>query len=660
MALTMLTRARVLVGRDAPPPRPRQYRAGPLSFDLDGVDVRHVLIDGVEVVNRIYVGVRDTDWNTLPPRVTDLDARRLQDGSVSITFQAGHQGAGIDFRWRGEIRVPGDGTLTYLMDGTAEADFRHNRIGFCVLHPASVAGAGYRAATPDAVVEGTFPDLIAPQEVVDGHDVPLFPAFSSLAVAFTGLTAIATFEGDLFEVEDQRNWTDASFKTYCTPIGLGYPHSVRRGQVLRQRVTLSVEPATGVHRRRTARRARLGVEVAPAGDDAWPHLGLGSAPGPAEARRTPTAMRRLRALALDHLRIDVRLDDAGSLQCLDRAFADADALGCRLEVALFAAESTMAELPRAAARLADPRVARVIALYAPTAGTAVTPRHWFDAIHAALASTAGHHAPVFIGTDGDFAELNRDRPDPGPAGVAYAVNPQVHASDDLSLVETLSMHGVTVATARAFGAGAVAVSPITLRGRFNPAAAQPVRGASAEPPSDPRQPALFTAGWTLGSLASLIEARADAVTYFETDGPRGVLGPSLGDTGGAAIPAGTVYPVWFALADLADRRSWRAARVVPGAGPVVTGVAMRRPRALRVLLANVTPAPLRLSLGPIDGRRARVRTLDAENAVTALAAPSRFRTSAAWHAVTGGRLDLDLGPYAYVRVDASQPPRRAG
>ena len=29
---------------------------------------------------------------------------------------------------------------------------------------------------------------------------------------------VIRFEGDLFEMEDQRNWTDASYKTYSTPL----------------------------------------------------------------------------------------------------------------------------------------------------------------------------------------------------------------------------------------------------------------------------------------------------------------------------------------------------------------------------------------------------------------------------------------------------------
>ena len=32
-----------------------------------------------------------------------------------------------------------------------------------------------------------------------------------------------SFTGDLFEMEDQRNWTDASYKTYSTPLRIPYP-----------------------------------------------------------------------------------------------------------------------------------------------------------------------------------------------------------------------------------------------------------------------------------------------------------------------------------------------------------------------------------------------------------------------------------------------------
>ena len=51
------------------------------------------------------------------------------------------------------------------------------------------------------------------------------------------------FEGDLFEMEDQRNWTDGSFKTYSTPLALLLAEGGEPGQAIRQRVMMRRCPA---------------------------------------------------------------------------------------------------------------------------------------------------------------------------------------------------------------------------------------------------------------------------------------------------------------------------------------------------------------------------------------------------------------------------------
>ena len=72
----------------------------------------------------------------------------------------------------------------------------------------------------------------------------------------------------------------------------------------------------------------------------------------------------------------------------------------------------------------------------------------FQAARAVL-RTVTPRAAFAMGTDANFAELNRGRP---PAGLAdwicYSINPQVHACDDDSLVETLDAQRDTVVSAR--------------------------------------------------------------------------------------------------------------------------------------------------------------------------------------------------------------------
>ena len=37
-------------------------------------------------------------------------------------------------------------------------------------------------------------------------------------------------EGDTFEMEDQRNWSDASYKTYVRPLALPWPYVLPAGK----------------------------------------------------------------------------------------------------------------------------------------------------------------------------------------------------------------------------------------------------------------------------------------------------------------------------------------------------------------------------------------------------------------------------------------------
>ncbi len=89
------------------------------------------------------------------------------------------------------------------------------------------------------------------------------------------------------------------------------------------------------------------------------------------------------------------------------------------------------------------------------------------------ASGAGGSAigiPFGGGTDLNFAELNRSRPDvTAMDAIAFPINPQVHAADEDSMVETAEGVRAVIRTARSFAAGRpVVVSPISLRPRFNP------------------------------------------------------------------------------------------------------------------------------------------------------------------------------------------------
>jgi hypothetical protein len=645
-----LSRFQLWYGRDEPPVETRELRAGPLRMILEGVDLRYVRLGETEVLRRLYAAVRDRNWGTAPAEVSglELDAR---DDSFRLSFDARHAEHDIDFRWHGLLQGGPDGTIEYALDGVAESDFLYNRIGFCLLHPAENAARPYRARTPDGTIEDRLPDTIGPQHIVDGLPAPLFPPFDELEIELAdGVSARFHLEGDLFEMEDQRNWTDASFKTYSTPLSLGFPHRATRGQQFAQRVRLSLagafeaqEPATD-----GAVRIRVGRPL----ERRLPTIGLGMASHGGDLSTREAAL--LRDLHLDHLRADAKLSSPGWEPELDRALAAAKAVGAPLELAVFLGEEPEPVLAALAERLDRVAVARVLVF---RDGEPTTAGQWIVLVRERL-SRVLPGARFFGGTNVLFTDLNRFRPEVQPLdGVAYPLNATVHAADDKSVVETMAIHADTVRSTCAFcGDLPIAVTPVTFNQRFNPVATgpEPEPAPGELPPQvDPRQCSLLGAGWTVGTLKYLAEAGADSVTYFETTGWRGVMETEQGSGAPDRFAArpGTVFPMYHVFADVAEWKHGELQEVRSSDPLTVEAVAVAAPE-LHLLVVNLTPQSQRCVIAPVAGESVTIRRLDEETAADALADPEAFRQRADAAELRDEELELELAPFAVVRVDA--------
>ena len=356
MALTP-GRLRLLHGTDEPFADMRLLRAGPATVLLDGVDLRYLRIGGTELVRRIYAAVRDVDWDTVPGVVSGIEIEESGDG-FRIDFDVRHARREVDFAWHGTITGAVSGRIEYVFDGCAGAAFPFGRIGLCVHHPwRETAGARYTARTPDGEIEGTFPDLIGPQSFDGKAFSPLFPSFDHLEVELAdGGRLVLDFEGDLWETEDHRNWTDANFKTYSTPISLGAPPPLELGQALRQR--LVIEPVDVSAGMPSSGRARLTIG-APT-ETVVPPVGLGQD----RDHHAPDMRERevLASLAPQHLRVELRLDRDWR-STLVAAQETATAAGAHLEVSLHLLEPQAGEIADVAAALATgPPVDRVLVI----------------------------------------------------------------------------------------------------------------------------------------------------------------------------------------------------------------------------------------------------------------------------------------------------------
>ncbi len=573
-----------------------ELRAGPMRAILDGIDLRRIEVNGVEIVRRIYVAVRDDEWGTIPPVVDDLRVVDT-DGGFEVSFEARHRdgGKGIDFWWRGRYAAGSDGVLECSMAGRCDGAFDYDRIGFCVLNPDDeCAGQPYTGEGPDGTCAGDLPLDIGPQPFEDGVYLALFPPVSRLTVGLaSGGVAAFHFEGDLFEMEDQRNWTDASFKTYGTPIGLGFPHHATAGEELSQRITIE---GVGIPLRSegAGRDDVVRIEVGDPTGFRLPQIGLGaSRPGRSQHGRCTDVLRTYR---FDHLRVDLDVAAGDATDVLRQARQTADALDCALEVALHVPGAGSADLAPLGEALAGCRLARLL-VFAAGAESATpeetTPPGVLSTVREALGAVLPG-VPIGGGTDMQFCELNRTRPAADLMdAVSYAIMPQEHATDDLSLIESLRIQGATVRSAKGFsGDRPIAVSPVTLLPRTDAAGAA----------GDRRQYAMLGAGWTAGSVKFLAEAGISSITYYEPCGPRGLVGD-----------AGEVAPMCAVFAWLAR---WKGAEVLTCTSSdelAALGLAVRAAPGLgpQLLVANLTAEPLRVEVGPYDGEGLLVRSLSA-------------------------------------------------
>ena len=643
-------------GVDRPPPAVHELRAGSLTALLDGIDLRYVRLGSLETVRRVYVALRDQNWNTIPGQYS-ISRIEQQPESFEVEFDAEHRSHDIDFAWHGTITGTSDGQIRYVMDGVARSDFRYNRIGFCILHPfRECAGKSYQAQTPQGSIAGYLPALIGPQRFEHGVYVPLFPSFSKLDIAIAdGVQARLDFEGDLFEMEDQRNWTDASFKTYCTPLSLGFPHQAHVGTRIWQSFAVTVE---GTPAAQVQRVEEPGLSLGKVAAHTLPALGFSmNSDG---VSLTGRELERLRALRPDHLRVDVHLNrDFDTV--LEQALTTCQAIDCSLEVAVFLTAEMADKLDRLASLLRGRgRIARFLVFQegAQTASPSETTAPGLVALARNYLQQVAPSAVFAGGTDMYFCELNRTRPRVEVMdAISYTIIPQAHAFDERSLAETLEAQAETVRSASAFaGERPVIVSPVTLKRRYNPHAtvAETEKAAGELPDAvDPRQMSLFGAAWTTGSIKYLAESGAASLTYYETTGWLGLMERETGSALPDLFPStpGAVFPLYHVFADLAE---WKNGSIVPCTSSqplIVTALAVEHEGRLHLLVVNFTARQQRVTISPLAVDSFSLRSLDAQSVQEAKLEPESFRQRREQREVSGGEPVLDLAPYATVRID---------
>jgi hypothetical protein len=372
----------------------------------------------VELLRRIFVTVRDRNWREISPTQWVCT---VEEATASIRVEARHISDLVDFEWRGTLQLSADGRSVHFdCEGAARRTMDVCRLGLVVLHPIEATmGARICAQTDDNLETFIVSSAIAPQPIVDGIPAAMTQPFSSLSIERSDLSSLELqFGGDLFEIEDQRNWGDASFKTYCTPLRLKFPREIKMGTRIAHRLDLLYSPALSAARAGAGRgppRTRAAV---------FPAIGR---------ERRGCGSSDAKDLGWQHVYIDFRVGD--QIEDLPRN-VDEHA-GPLLEIGVEESYpdnqwtglvSWIAENRRRIARL----LLYGAATAPPSSASLARWRAFLDA-----AGTAD--LPIFTAIRGYFVEFNRSTGAQlgSPAGIAFPLTATVHADDPITIAENV-------------------------------------------------------------------------------------------------------------------------------------------------------------------------------------------------------------------------------
>jgi hypothetical protein len=604
----------ILYGTEKTDAPPVHLRAGKLSVDLAGGNLRTITYDGVEVLRAVSFLVRDRDWGTYDPTIDGLTVEQQADGVV-VSYSALCVGPDrTDLVIAAKISANESGRLTFEAEALSQSGFETNRCGFCILHP--IVGAAGTAVTiehVDGKIDSTeLPDLIEPWQ----------PFKDMRAIAHTVLpdvTAECRMEGDTFEMEDQRNWSDASYKTYVRPLALPWPYPITAGLPVKQRVVLTIHD-----RRTTGSDASRLVDSEPIrlsrGNRRGTMPGIGLVITPDEAKATLASRWRIADLGVQELLF--HFDPmAGHGTSALQDFA-AIALGHRgtstLEIAVPCLRPLSDELNEIAAMMRAAKFRPNAVVVSPSVDRQSTPPGsvWpecppLEEVYAA-ARAAFPEISLGGGMLSYFTELNRKRVPPEELDfITHCTNPVVHAADDLSVMQTLeALPFITRSVREIYGDKPYRIGPSTIPMRQNPYGSRTMDNPDGSripmANTDPRHNGLFAAAFALGYAARVLPAGLDRLTLSALTGPFGLIaGPAEPAAEGATRP---LFQVVRALAKLAGVE-WQAC-LSSDPAKVIAIAARHAAGAEILLLANLTTQEQELDLSDFEAAKSSLSIYD--------------------------------------------------
>ncbi len=471
----------------------RKLAAGSLTCLYEAGNLRRIKYADTEIVRMIYGAVRDENWNTIIPLVTDEMITEDVKG-IAIHYTANYKASGIDYKASFEIKFSSDNRVEFSMKGIALNSFKKNRIGICVLHPLkSCTGNQLQIVEPDGnSYNAKFPGFISPHQPFKNIQQMHWQTADKI-------NASVYFEGEVFETEDQRNWGDSSYKTYGTPLEIPYPALLQAGETMEQKIVLTV---TGnLNSNIVVSKENHIIQERKA------ETKIGFIYGP-DFKGLEEVFNR----PVHHLRVEFFLYEKDWMDKLLNAMDAAQSTNTQLELILFFDDDYNDQLAALLLGI-KPFSTLIYSMLLLDRRIKITPgylmKNSYESIKYLYPSIKAGY-----GTEANFALLNRFPPGDLPCDfVSFGLMPQVHASDIRTIIENLECLPDIINSIRSFTDKEIHISPLSLHKIKNHDAVSEEEGKLEE---DPLKNTQFAAWWIKNAISQLGGAALISIPPYQS------------------------------------------------------------------------------------------------------------------------------------------------
>lgn len=554
-------------------PDTKKIEHGYFTLDLAKNAIRNIRYKNSLIIDQLYTSIRPLDWSTLTSD-QHIDNIEIIDDVCKIHI--------TDFFFdtlisQTSITIDSSNTLTIDYELRGLADYSVSRWGICFcLNTSDWMGANVTSSTGEYLL----PIDIAPQRVEAGATLGLFPPSSEMIFrANDGRALTATSVGRALEAEDQRNWTDNTYKIYSGSLAEPRPFNTSNGSSWKQSITFQV--SAPLDENDDISKIQV-IEIS-----SLPRIGLQFNEDSLLGEDDLTKAFIL--LDIDHIRINEESFDPQKILAATRN-------GLTIEAALFSDNSDL-ELHEDILEINN---------MIPAGSRLLIHRQGREVVEFSDLPKNNSLSAFIPGTDAYFVDLHRAQYNFAES-VSYSISPTVHTFDTETIFKTLRTQTESVEAAKKNLAPQVFISPITFSTRGNPETGHQKSFrkfySNSEIALSIRN--IEAAAWTLGSIFALAEAGAHAGTWHELFGEFGIVYQHEG--------AVRFCPVFHALSALAAHHS-EGLRLTRSADN--SWVAFENRELGRMLLASLRPWDQEISTELLLGYQCiqRLRGEDCERA----------------------------------------------